>query len=79
MSPLYLIQVCVTLILFCCILYFGLRFSRHVHHKKFSGDIKIIDRVPVDNGVSLLMVDIKGQTYLLGVTPKQVNLLEKLS
>ena len=79
MSPLYLVQVCITLILFCCILYFGLRFSRHIHHKKYSGELKILDRVPVDNNVSLLVVEVRDKTYLLGVTSKQINLIEKLS
>lgn len=78
MSPLYLFQVCITLVLFCCILYFGLKFSRHIQHKKFSGEIKIIDRTPVDNSASLVMVEIQGKRYLLGVTSKAINLLERL-
>ena len=58
-------------------LYAVLRFSKMVYAKKYSGDIKIKDRLPIDAGVSLLIVRVRDQELLLSVANKSVTILKE--
>ncbi len=78
MSAAYYIRVLLTLLLFAGILYAVLHFSKKLHKKKFSSEIKIVDRLPIEAGVTLMIVDIRQQQLLISVGGKDVQILQKL-
>lgn len=43
-----------------------------------SSSVKILERIPVDQKRSLLVVDIQGKVYLLGSAEGQINILMEL-
>ena len=78
MSIGYSIQLTVTLLLLAGVLYLLSKYSKKIQLKRFSGDIKIIDRRPIDHGVSLLIIGIENTKYLISVNNKQTTLISKL-
>ena len=73
----YYLQALFALIILFFLLFFVLKFSKTLQKRKYSGDIKVLDRLPVDNGVTLLLVELKGQEYFLSVGGKDVRVIEK--
>ena len=58
---------------------FGLhQLSIRIQKKKYSGEIQIIDRKPLDAQNTILLLKVRQQEYLLGVNGKQMHVLEKL-
>ena len=47
-------------------------------NKKYVQEIKVTDRVALENGVALVIVNVRGQDYLMSVGGKEVNVVEKL-
>jgi len=41
--------------------------------------MSIVDRLPIDSGATLLIVDIKGKQLLLSVSGKETRLLKELT
>lgn len=74
----YYIKLVLTLTVLFVILVVVLKFTKTMHRKRYSGDIKIMDRMPIETNVSLLIVQIRGTEYLIGVGAKEVKLLKKL-
>ena len=52
--------------------------SQKMKLKRFSNEIKIIDRCPVENGVSLMIIDVRGQQILMSVSTKETVILKDL-
>lgn len=61
------------------LLFAMLRVSSMLRGKKFSGEIKIIDRYTIDTGVTLMIVDVRGEEMLLSVSGKKVDVLKEYS
>jgi len=74
----YFVQVAISLGILTAFLYGFYRISKTVQKHTFSGDIKIVDRKPIDSNATLLIVEVKNKEYLLSVGTKEVTLLEKL-
>tara|TARA_B100001113_G_scaffold211952_1_gene173896 strand:+ start:793 stop:984 length:192 start_codon:yes stop_codon:yes gene_type:complete len=58
------------------VLYFILKWTKGVQQKKYSGEIKVIDRISIDTGVTLILVNIRKKTLLLGAGNRDVKVLE---
>ena len=55
-----------------------LKASHYLRMKKFSGDISIIDRIPLDANSSVMIVKVRQKEYLLGVGNKDIKVLDQL-
>lgn len=77
-SVTYYAQVIIALLIFVGILTLVIRFSQSIQRKKFTGEIKVLDRSTVDNGVTLLIVNVREKDYLLSIGGKEVKLLQEL-
>jgi flagellar biogenesis protein FliO len=53
-----------------------LKISKFTQGKRFSGDIKIIDRRGIDSGVTLMVVQVKNEEFLLSISNKSVQVLK---
>ena len=53
------------------------RLSTRIQKKKYSGDIKIIDRKPLDAQNNVILIKVRDKEYLLGVNGKQMHVLER--
>jgi len=74
----YYIKLFISLAVIVGVLSLILKLSKSFHQKKYSGSISIIDRLGVDIGVTLLVVKIKNQTFLMSVGGKDIKLLKEL-
>ncbi|MFT5171375.1 MAG: flagellar biogenesis protein FliO [Candidatus Marinamargulisbacteria bacterium] len=79
MSASYYIQLILSLLALGAFLFGVLKMTTTFKNKKYSGDMKVVDRLPVDNGVALLIVKIRDKDYLMSVGGKEAKLIEKLS
>ena len=78
MSQWYYIKLILTLGAFIALMWSLLQATKAFRAKRFSQEIKILDRLPVDNQVSLMIVDVRGKQYFLSVGGKDVKVLEVL-
>jgi flagellar biogenesis protein FliO len=72
------IQTIVTLVFFAGILVGLLWLSKFFQKKKYAGNIKVVDRLAIDHGVSLVIVEIREEEYLMSVGGKELRLLSKI-
>ncbi|NBV83283.1 hypothetical protein EBR57_04085 [bacterium] len=75
----YQLSVILTLGGLCAVLYLFLRYSKSLQKRRFSGEMSIVDRLPIDSGATLLIVDVKGKQLLLSVSGKETRLLKELT
>ena len=61
------------------VLYTVLQVSKRYHHQHYRGEMKVVDRLTVDQHSTLLIVDIRGKELLLSSSGKEITLLERLS
>ena len=54
-------------------------YTKKIRNKRFSGDIKIIDRLPIDTQATLLIVSVRNSDYLISLSGKQLTVIEKYS
>jgi flagellar biogenesis protein FliO len=78
MSFSYTLQLSLSILIMGGVLYGLLYLSKAMRRKRFSSEIKIKDRCPVDNGVAVLVVEVRGKDYLMSVSTKQATLLKEL-
>ena len=76
MSVSYYIQIILFCLVFVAILYGVLTASKQLQKKRYSGAIKVKDRLPIDTGVTLLLIEIGGKTFFLGVGNRDVKVLD---
>ena len=74
----YTIQFSIAIVIMGFVAYGLMGLSQKMKLKRFSNEIKIIDRCPVENGVSLMIVDVRGQQILMSVSTKETVILKSL-
>ena len=72
-------QVLISLGIVAVFLYLFYRFMLSYKHKIYSGDLKVIDRLSLDSGVSVIVLNYKEKQLLLGVSQKDIKILTDLS
>lgn len=73
-----LVSTTLPLLILCAILYLVLKWAEKFKMKRFSGEMKVIDRLQVGPNQSLVIVKIRAKDYLLSVS-KDVTLLKGLN
>lgn len=74
----YYLQLVGWLALLIVILYVVIYLGRTYRIRHYHGNIKIIDRLPVDTQVSLLVVEVRQKSYLMSLGGKDLKLLSCL-
>ena len=72
------IQTFISLLVLFGILFGFLKLSKIFQAKKFTGEIEVIDRVPIESQVSLLIVKIRDKEMLISVGGKEIKVLDQL-
>ena len=73
----YYIQVLLTLGTLGLILFLVTKYAKKIKLTKYSGDIKLIDRLSIDTNVVICLIETKQKQYLMGVTGKNITIIEK--
>ena len=74
----YYIQTLVSFGLIVALLWVSLKYIKKLQIKRLANDMAVIDRLQVSKTSSLLIVQIRKQEYLVGVTENDVKILDKL-
>ncbi len=74
----YYIKAIFSLAVVLGVLYVILRASRALHKHHFSGEMKVIDRLALEQGVSLVIVKVRNQELLVSLAGKELKILDKL-
>jgi hypothetical protein len=74
----YYFNVLLTVFLVTALVWTSLKLTKTYRNKRFTGEVKLIDRIGLDAGVSLLILDVRGQQYLVSIGGKDVKLLKEL-
>ena len=74
----YYIKLLISTLILGAILIAVQKLSKTIYKKKYTGEIKIVDRLLVDANISLLIIDIRSQQYLLSVGGKEIKFLRKI-
>jgi len=74
----YSFQVLFSLALLGVALFFFSKMAKRVQTHKFTGDIQVLDRKGLDQGVSLILISVRDQEFLLGISGKDIKVLDKL-
>ncbi len=72
------IQTLVSFGLIVALLWVSLKYIKKLQIKRLANDMAVIDRLQVSKTSSLLIVQIRKQEYLVGVTENDVKILDKL-
>lgn len=78
MSTAYYLKVLGVLCGFGFVMVVMMRLAKGASYRRFSRDLKLIDRLAVDQGTSLVVVELHEKRYLLGVGGKQISVLDTL-
>lgn len=76
MNSSYYIQLLVSVGILSGILWLALRFSKRVNLKRFSNEMKIVDRLLLAPTASLLVVKVRDQEMLVSQTNQEIRLLK---
>ena len=79
MSVNYYLQVLLSLGIIGVLLYGFYRMMAVYKQRLYAGDLKIVDRVTIDSGVSVVILDYKGHQLLLGVSQKDIKIVKELT
>ena len=77
MDKAYIIQILFSFSVLIVILFVLTQVSKRIQSKRFSGELIVKDRVSLSQQNSLVLLEFKGDSYLLGVSPKEISLIEK--
>ncbi|MBG91386.1 MAG: hypothetical protein CL521_06190 [Actinobacteria bacterium] len=72
-------QVLIVLAVMGLVLIGGIKASKTVYLKKFAGDLKVKDRLALNANVSLVVVQVRDQEYLLGVGSKEISVIQQIT
>tara|TARA_A100001015_G_C15042734_1_gene740921 strand:- start:2251 stop:2499 length:249 start_codon:yes stop_codon:yes gene_type:complete len=75
----YYLQVLAVFSVLGGVLFVAYRFSLHYKQRIFSGDLKLIDRLVVDKGVSLVLVKHRESVFFLGISQKNISTIKEIS
>lgn len=73
----YYVQVILTLGALLGILAITMRLTKFYKTKKYTSEIKLVDRLPIDNNVFLLIVEANDSRYFLSLANKVITVLDK--
>ena len=76
-TPGYYFQVLGSLLFLGAILYCLYYFTQSYKKKVFSGDLKVKDRLALDKGVNLVVVEYKDSSYFFSVSDKSIQLIKE--
>ncbi len=76
-STIYYLKVVITLAVLLVILIVMSKFAQAYRDKRYTGEMKIKDRLPLSHSVSLIITQIKGVEYLMSFSGKDVKVLDK--
>ena len=79
MSVDYYFQVFIALVVLGAILYFCYYLALGYRKKVFLGELKLKDRLTLDKGASVVIVEYKTKQYLLSVADKNIALIKEFS
>ena len=74
----YYLQLILTLGFLIAILIVGMNVVKFINKQRYTGDIKIIDRLVIDNNTTLVIVEINEKRYILGLSNKSIYTLDKI-
>ena len=74
----YFIQLFLTLSVLIGVLVCVLKFGKLYQKKRYEGNIQLVDRIPIDNKVTLVIVKVKKKDYLFSIGGTDIKLIEKL-
>ena len=74
----YYLQLEGWLALLFAILYAVLYLSKSYRIRHYHGNIKVVDRLPIDTQVSILVVEVRDKSYLMSLGGKELKLLSCL-
>ncbi len=75
----YQLSVVLTLGGLCGVLYLVLRYTKTIQQRRFSGEMTVVDRLPIDQGATLIIVTVKQEQLLFSVSSKEVRLIKSLN
>ena len=78
MTSSYYITLAIVFSALAGLLFLMLKLSKKVYLKRYAGDIKVTDRIPVESNVSLMIIEVKGKSLLISVANKDVKFLMEL-
>ncbi len=78
MPNLYYLQVLVTLLVILGLMFALYKGALALNAKRFVRELRLTDRLPLDTGVSVCVVQYKEHEYLLGIGNKELRIIEKL-
>ena len=78
MSTGYLIQAFLSLLILTGIMWGVLHFTKRLRLQKFTGELKVIDRLPLNATTAVVLVGFREHQYLMSVGGQHVQILEKL-
>ena len=78
MSSGYLLQALLSLLILSGIMWGVLSFTKKLRLQKFSGELKVIDRLPLSATTAVALVQFRDHQYLMSVGGQTIEILEKL-
>lgn len=72
----YSLQILVSLALLGGALFLFSRMAKRVQGTQFTGEIKVLDRKGLEQGVSLVLISVRDKTLLVGVSGKDIKVLD---
>jgi flagellar biogenesis protein FliO len=78
MSLGYSLQVLCSFVLLAGALFLFSKMAKRVQKYQFTEEIKVLDRKGLDQGISLVLVSVKDHEFLLGISGKDVKVLDKI-
>jgi len=74
----YYIQLVITLACLIAILIVVINVVKFINKQRYLGGIKIVDRLPIDNNYSILVMEVGEKRYILGLGNKPINVLDTI-
>ncbi len=74
----YSLQVFFSLTLLAAALFVFSKMAKRVQKQHFTEDIKVLDRKGLDQGISLILVSVRDHEFLLGISAKEIKVLDKI-
>ena len=71
-------QMIIALIVITVILWGVLRLSKLAVEKKYSGEIKIKDHIPVETNTAIAILEVRKKEYLVSISDKTTTILDTL-
>ncbi len=74
----YYLQLLATLGFLLAIFVVVLNIVKAINKQRYLGDIKVVDRLVLDNNTTLVIVEIANKRYILGLSSKSIFTLDKI-